>query len=501
MKDVLLRHMTKKNVLQTAKRGLRLFITILICIIVPATGVYAQEEPKDFDEECILGIGCALYDPNSCSGSGGTDLPGGGGVDGGTGIRITGVSAPYILEDFAIQTLISVGMKLGLTKEAAETNAVTEEHVIALLAFMVGEGGDIANYSSTFNPLNTGIRATELIDGNPAANGTQAFKSFDAGVEATARTMVGSNQSRLGQTLIRKDTTANQFMEALTYYTRYQGNFFWAEASLPPNTDSYYRGRLQLVQQVRARYAEYASVQLGAKDANGKHILEILTNTTAKKDKLRFNPVAGDPGDGNTNASDVSCQANGGGIAAGDVVKTALAFAWPNKDPAHIIYATENADGGRSKARPPYQTALPQYNGSKGVREYSDCGVFTSTVMIASGVDVNYPKRGTGVQQPYVERNRDKYNIIVNPKSTADLLPGDILITNQSGIGHTYIYTGPYTGDDGKQYNSASASLALTSFGHPPEGYNWYQEGGYIAARPISNKAPTPPTGGGDVRL
>lgn len=492
--------MTKKNILLVTGKALRLLVTIMICVIVPATGAFAQEDkPEDMDQECILGIGCALYDPNSCSGSGGTDLTGGGGaVGGGEGIRATGIQPPYILEDFAIETLKSVAIKLGVP----EANAVTEEHTIALLAFMLGEGGDIANYSSTFNPLNTGIRATELIDGNPAANGTQAFKSFDAGVEATARTIVGSNQSRLGAVLIQPTSTANQFMEALTYYTRYPGNFFWAEASLPPNTDSYYRGRLNLVQQVKARYAEIASVQLGAKRADGTHALEILENITAKKDRLRFNPVAGDPGsgDGDTSGSSVDCTANGGGAIAGDVIKTAWEYSWPNRDPAHTIYATENADGGRSKAKPSYQTALPQYNGSKGVREYSDCGVFTATVMIASGVDVNYPKRGTGNQQPYVQSNPDKYDIIINPQSTNDLRPGDILITNSSGIGHTYIYTGPYTGDDGKQYNSTSASLAWTSTGHPPEAYNWYQEGGYIAARPKIT-TPPPSTGGDNVRL
>jgi len=456
------------------KKICRIGLTVFLCLLLPVTTVSAiGEVDPDYEERCIDDIPCADYDPNSCSADDTGISTGGGDATGGNSVRATGAQPPYILEMFAIETLKSIAIKRG----TAEADAVTEEHVIALVAFMLGEGGDIANRWK-FNPLNTGLNAPELIDGGAQADGTQSFKSFDAGVEATARTMVGKNQSRLADKLVDKNSNANQFMEALTFYNRYPGNKFWAAASLPPRTESYYRERLALVQQVRANYADIAGTVLGTDTK------EMLENITAK-DKLKFKP-AGDTSSaidalsGGT-GGDTGCESNSAGVVAGDIVKTALGLAWANTDKSHVVVGGAG-DGGKSKSRPEYQEAQPKYNGSKGLNEFTDCGVFTSTVMIASNADPQYPKRGTGVQKAYVMNNGAKYQIINNPQSTADLQPGDILIKNGGGIGHTYVYTGPYTGDDGKQYNAASASLAI-SVGHTPEAETWYREGGYIAAR------------------
>lgn len=132
-------------------------------------------------------------------------------------------------------------------------------------------------------------------------------------------------------------------------------------------------------------------------------------------------------------------------VANGDVVQTALSYAWPTRG-----HGKNQAD-----ANPAYQVAMPKYNGSTGDDPFSDCGVFVSTVMISSGADPNYPKRGTTVQRDYLNKS-SKYTEIYT-SNTADLKPGDIFITD----GHTYLYVGPQAGG----YDSVGASLN----GHVPE--------------------------------
>ncbi|MBI5357950.1 serine hydrolase, partial [Candidatus Saccharibacteria bacterium] len=173
---------------------------------------------------------------------------------------------------------------------------------VALVAFALGEGGDINNTSSKFNPLNTGLNAPELLAGGNAVDGTQAFKSFDAGVEGTARTMLGSYQNRLAKTLSDENTTAKDFMKALTYYGRYKGNKFWAAASLPPNQDSYYHERLSLVNTVKKDYANIASLVIGT-DALEQQ------QGTKDKSKLTFADGGGDLAttEAEGKASDCTC--------------------------------------------------------------------------------------------------------------------------------------------------------------------------------------------------
>ncbi len=183
-------------------------------------------------------------------------------------IYSSGLSGPYILEQWAIHTLKAIAKKQNID----ESKTVTKEHVIALVAFALGEGGDIMN-QDLYNPLNTGINASELIEGSHSVSGVQAFKSFDAGVEATARTMVGSNQNRLAKTLSNPDSSAKDFMKALTYYQKFSGNKLWAEASMPPRQDSYFNERLDLVKQVRKDYSNIASYVIGTRtleQADGK---------------------------------------------------------------------------------------------------------------------------------------------------------------------------------------------------------------------------------------
>lgn len=136
----------------------------------------------------------------------------------------------------------------------------------------------------------------------------------------------------------------------------------------------------------------------------------------------------------------------GGGCAGnGDIVATAKLLAWDT--PGHNSVA-------RGAAKPEYQDALPEYNGSTGDDEYSDCGVFVATVMVMSGVDKDYPRRNTSAQYEYL-RNSSKYEQIPNVTNVSQLKPGDIMITD----GHTYLFVGEFEGGNGRTYNGYSASL------------------------------------------
>lgn len=412
----------------------RLFSLLVLGVFVfmqlPATVNALSDAQKQALQEGIL-----YYNTEADTCSSGT-IATSGGVSGGNTIWNSGLQPPYILEQFAIETLKDVAVKMNVP--ASDT--VTQEHVIALLAFMFGEGGDINN-KYLFNPLNTGLNDPSLVSGTAAANGTQSFKSFDAGVEATARTIVGSNQTRLADTLTQPQSTAEQFMYALTYYQKYSGNAFWAQASEPPNQDHYYQQHLQLVQQVRSKYADIAGLVIGTPAK------EQLINETDKA-LLTYHPT-GDQSSatnaGSTPGAGGGCL--GGGIVAGSIVNTALGLAWPS------------TGHGKNKqdATTAYQSAMPTYNGSTGNDEWSDCGVFVATVMVASKADPNYPKRGTSVQQQYILSHPELYQTIPGVTSTSQLQPGDILVNSQ----HTFIYVGAQS--DG--YNTVEASL----HGHVPQ--------------------------------
>jgi murein DD-endopeptidase MepM/ murein hydrolase activator NlpD len=156
--------------------------------------------------------------------------------------------------------------------------------------------------------------------------------------------------------------------------------------------------------------------------------------------------------------------AGGCGAGNGDIVQTALALAWDTPNHGY-------------DPKPGYRDAQQKYNGSTGEDELTDCGVFVATVMVMSGVDKDYARRGTTAQMDYL-RSSAKYQIFDNLTNESQLRPGDIFIID----GHTYLYTGNYEGGDGKTYNAASASL----HGHVPEASHVYfsdYRGHYTVAR------------------
>lgn len=148
-----------------------------------------------------------------------------------------------------------------------------------------------------------------------------------------------------------------------------------------------------------------------------------------------------------------TCSA-GPGAVSGSIVQTAVNLAWP--EPWSTAAAQkEPGRTGPLVPKPSYLIALKQFNpGGMQNNQGADCGVFVSTVMRASGADPNYPAIGTTVQAAYVKSHPEKYTIIPRVNSTAELLPGDILIVN-GAPGHTFLFIGAQPGG----FNEASASL------------------------------------------
>lgn len=127
----------------------------------------------------------------------------------------------------------------------------------------------------------------------------------------------------------------------------------------------------------------------------------------------------------------------------GDLVKTALGFAWDKPVAEGTAY--------KKDARPEYVAAMAQYskitNDSDAINPFSDCGRFVSNVMHASNLDSNYPLVGTVNQQEYVKTS-PLYQVISHP-TMKDFKAGDIMISTS----HTAIYTGD------SQYDTVDASL------------------------------------------
>ena len=128
-------------------------------------------------------------------------------------------------------------------------------------------------------------------------------------------------------------------------------------------------------------------------------------------------------------------------------VQTAINCSWPNQKDGNNNY----------DPFPGYLDLLRSVDTSPPY-EGRDCGSFVGAIMRSTGADPNYPKSGTYIQEPYVRSHPEKYQIIESVKSTAELIPGDILIVNEGSgagaAGHTYIYVGRQaSGND-----SASAS-------------------------------------------
>ncbi len=155
----------------------------------------------------------------------------------------------------------------------------------------------------------------------------------------------------------------------------------------------------------------------------------------------------------------------GGGVVAGNITSTAKNLAWLHK--VSIKRGTSDRYG-EDVAKPEYVKAVEEVHSSINQAMFTDCGVFVSTVMRSSGVDPEYPLRGTSTQLPYV-LSSSKYKTFT-AQSESELQPGDIMIRD----GHTYIYVGSYTApEDNKEYKAVGASW----YTRPPSGHDLYLSG------------------------
>ncbi len=189
------------------------------------------------------------------------------------------------------------------------------------------------------------------------------------------------------------------------------------------------------VEDAAVAFARYYERFGGSEDPN--HPRYAKSKASAKEVLANFGDAAVTPGAG-------GCA----GAGNGSIVDTAFGLAW--RDRGH---GQEESD-----ATPAYQKAMPEFNGSTGTWPFSDCGVYVATVMVMSGVDKNYVKRGTGGQRDYVQGS-DKYQVFENLSSIGQLQPGDIFVND----GHTYFYVGSFKGTDGKTWNALSASLGSSA--------------------------------------
>ncbi len=232
----------------------------------------------------------------------------------------------------------------------------------------------------------------------------------------------------------------------------------------------------------------------------GAFVAEALANS----DKIK-NFKFGDSGTQSGSNVANTCGSSGGN---GNIKDTAFSLAWPNRKFNH--------NDAKSFAKPSYQEVMPKVQGEgtansinrggncDGCTAWTDCGVFVATTMRHSGADPNYQKRGTALQLPYLRAHGNpsdpnRLYDIIDGAGDDDLgtriVPGDIFIVSGDGVGHTFIYVGPYTGDDGKKYDSLSASWGS----RVPMAANAYfvQKGyHYVIAHPRTPATTTPPATG-----
>ncbi len=359
----------------------------------------------------------------------------------------SGITGPYIVEQYAIEVLKNIAAKKGIDP----SNTVTNEHVLALVAFAWGEGGDIKN-EWLFNLYSSGINAPELIEGEHGSNGTQSYKSFDAGVEATSRHMLRTVQSRTSYILSQKNSTAEDFFTALTYYKNYEGNKLWSEESVT-DTDGYLAYYRSIVSMIRRHYNDYASIVIGTNAREGKD--------PKIQDYSKLNPTITISGDSTAPSEIISPTSTddcptiptyyGTSDKASLIVQKAIELSWPEPFSKNTNPERKNILTPKSIYTSTMQSSSP---GSLASFNGADCGGFVATVVRSTGIDPNYPSLGTRTQTNYILNNPDKYIVDEGIKTRDQMQPGDILIA-KGGAFHTFIYIGPQSPAG---YDVASAS-------------------------------------------
>lgn len=169
---------------------------------------------------------------------------------------------PYFVESFVINTLEDIASKLNVPT----SSVVTQQHVLALVAWAYEEGGNIAN-TFTFNLWNTGLTSRpDLLASSANNSGLQSFASFNDGVEAAAITMTQPSENRIGSILANQSSTASQVLNTVANYKQYPGNKIWAS---DPN---YLAKLLSVLSQTEKNYPSTASIIIGPGQENTGHV-------------------------------------------------------------------------------------------------------------------------------------------------------------------------------------------------------------------------------------
>ncbi|HEY5267842.1 MAG TPA: CHAP domain-containing protein [Candidatus Saccharimonadales bacterium] len=259
-----------------SKKILLLFFVFLNVFMLSVYGGIASADSSDL--QSILN-GTPYYDggATSCGILGSVPVPNIPSTASTSGTWTSNTTGPYYLEEFAINVLKDVAQKTG----SSDSSTVTQEHVIALIGWFFREGGDIGDGPPSsnpdpnlFNPLNTSIQDPSL-ESTSAGGGLESFKSFNAGVEGTARTIVGSYQDRIAAILTQQYSTAEQVASTIANFQNYKGNLAWASPAGNPteaeiiadNQNNYLPSLLTQIEQARNSYAKEATLELGTPEA------------------------------------------------------------------------------------------------------------------------------------------------------------------------------------------------------------------------------------------
>lgn len=163
-------------------------------------------------------------------------------------------NTPDTAEKFVVRVLQVLADKMGVP----ESDAVTQDHINGLLAWGFLEQGDLGN-TGYYNLFNTGINDPSLLATENNASGIQAFKSLEAGALATVETMMTPNQNRIAKLLTDPSVTSEQFFEGMTYYSRYPGNTYWAQADSDVTLDGVTYTQASYLQSLQSRYSSVIS--------------------------------------------------------------------------------------------------------------------------------------------------------------------------------------------------------------------------------------------------
>lgn len=155
------------------------------------------------------------------------------------------------LQHWAVATLT----QLAKDNNVPVTNAVTQQHVVALVTWAQAEGGGIQGHCGKNNPLNQ--KGTDF-GGVPACGyQTVNYPDLDSGVKGTVQMMEKPQYSRIATALTNPNTSADDFFAALADPGGTPGNSGWSA-----NDPSHKAAYQALAGRVQASWSQYATMTL-----------------------------------------------------------------------------------------------------------------------------------------------------------------------------------------------------------------------------------------------